>query len=70
MAVVGNSSVVLITGGLQAVSDNYLNDPSMSEITKTILFQRHEVAAKKIDYDEMEKHWNNGGRRQDGGTVK
>ena len=29
MAVVGNSSVVLITGGLQAVSDNYLNDPSM-----------------------------------------
>ena len=37
MAVVGNSSVVLITGGLQAVSDNYLNDPSMSELTKTIL---------------------------------
>ena len=36
MAVVGNSSVVLITGGLQAVSDNYLNDPSMSELTKTI----------------------------------
>ena len=37
MAVVINSSVVLITGGLQAVSDNYLNDPSMSELTKTIL---------------------------------
>ena len=33
-------------------------------------FQRHEVAAKEIDYDEMEKRWNNGGRRQDGGTVK
>ena len=37
MAVVSNSSVVLITGGLQAVSDNYLNDPSMSELSKTIL---------------------------------